>query len=224
MSTIMVVAMNYQRPIATKPYQTIALLGREPGILVLENALLNNPLINLAAVYTHGLLPKKEGGLPRPELSHYINICQSAKIPLHILDLPEAKQLELYLPNEAFDLLIVLSWRCILPKQILEKPKVASINLHRGDLPKYKGAEPVLRAINAGETSISITAHHITEELDAGPIIATATMDILPCPNNMSTPDYAEKIKRDLYPLYAPLARSSIKILAQQSQETSNPV
>jgi methionyl-tRNA formyltransferase len=201
--------------LTTKPYRTIALLGREPGIFVLKDALLNNPLINMIAVYTHGSLPKKEGGLQRPELANYVNICESADIPLHVLDIPEARQLASHLPTEAFDLLIVLSWRCILEKSILDRPKTAAINLHRGALPKYKGAEPVLRAINAGDRSISITAHHMTEELDEGPVIATVEMDILPCPANVNSEEYAEQIKRNLYPHYAPLVRLSIESLTQ---------
>ena len=202
--------------LTTKPYRTVALLGREPGIFVLQDALLNNPLINMVAVYTHGSLPKKEGSLQRPELSHYMDICGSANIPLHVLDIPEARQLASHLPNEAFDLLIVLSWRCILEKSILDRPKIAAINLHRGALPKYKGAEPVLRAINAGDRSVSITAHHMTEELDEGPIIATVEMNILPCPANVNSEEYAEQVKRNLYPHYAPLVRFSIESLTQQ--------
>lgn len=201
--------------LTTKPYRTVALLGREPGIFVLQDALLNNPLINLIAVYTHGSLPKKEGGLQRPELSHYMDICESADIPLHVLDIPEARQLISYLPKEEFDLLIVLSWRCILEKSVLDRAKIAAINMHRGALPKYKGAEPVLRAINAGDSSVSITAHHMTVELDEGPIIATAEMNILPCHANVNSEEYVEQVKRNLYPHYAPLARLAIERLTQ---------
>src|SRR3990167_4330717 len=199
----------------TKPYRTVALLGRESGIFVLKDALLNNPLINMTAVYTHGLLPKKEGGLQRPELSHYMDICKSANIPLHVLDMPEARQLVSYLPKEDFDLLIVLSWRYILEKSILDRPKVAAMNVHRGALPKYKGAEPVLRAINAGDRSVSITAHHMTEQLDDGQIVATVEIDILPCPASVDAKEYAEQIKQTLYPHYAPLVRFSIESLTQ---------
>lgn len=205
--------------LTTKPYRTVALLGREPGIYVLQDALLNNPLVNMMAVYTHSLLPKKEGGLHRPELTRYMDICKSANIPLHVLDIPEARQLAFHLPKEDFDLLIVLSWKCILDKSVLDRPKTAAINLHRGALPKYKGLEPVLRAINAGDRSVSITAHHMTEELDGGPIIATVEMDMLPCTTNMNSEEYAEQIKRNLYPHYAPLVRFSIESLTQPTEK-----
>lgn len=197
-----------------KSFKTVALLAREPGLLVLKDALLNNPLVDLMAVYTHGLLPKKEGLLPRSELSHYKQICQSAGVPLHVLDYPHAKFLAKYLPVDSFDLLVVLSWRYILSKEVLARPKVAAINFHRGSLPSYKCAEPVKQAINAGEQQIAITAHHITEHLDAGPVITTKVMKLHRSFKEGDIDAYIEEVKRDLYPLYSPLVKESLQNVA----------
>jgi methionyl-tRNA formyltransferase len=196
-----------------KPFRTIALLGREPGLLVLRGALLGNRLIDLVAVYTHGSLPKAEGAGPRPELGRYIRECETAKVPLYILNLPDARQLDSHLPPGPFDLLVVLSWRCVLSKSILDLPKSGSINVHRGALPRYRGARPVQQAIEAGDSSVYITAHRMTEMVDAGPTIATVKMDIRPLSTNVSAEDYAERVKIALYPLYAPLVRLSIASL-----------
>ena len=194
-----------------KSFKTVALLAREPGILVLKDALLNNPLVDLMAVYTHGLLPKKEGSLPRSELSHYKQVCELAGVPLYVLDYPNAKFLEKYLPVDPFDLLVVLSWRYILSKEVLARPKVAAINFHRGSLPSYKGAEPVKQAINAGDRQIEITAHHITECLDEGSVIATKIMKLNSGFNEVDIDAYIEQVKRDLYPLYSPLVKESLQ-------------
>ena len=139
------------------------------------------------------------------------------RVPL-VLDLPEARNLERYLPGESFDLMLALSWRYILSKNVLDRPTAGAINLHRGELPKFKGAEPVRRAIEAGATSVSITAHRMTEELDSGPILATVNIEMPPLPANITAEDYAEKIKVALYPLYAPLARLSILSLTSARQ------
>ena len=202
----------------TQPFRTVALLAREPGLLVLKDALLNNPLVRLLEVFTHGSLPKREGGAQRPELKSYESECKAAGIPLRVLDLPEARNLERYLPGESFDLMLALSWRYILSKNVLDRPTAGAINLHRGELPKFKGAEPVRRAIEAGATSVSITAHRMTEELDSGPIVATVSIEMPPLPANITAEDYAEKIKVALYPLYAPLARLSILSLTSARQ------
>ena len=197
-----------------KSLRAVALLGREPGIRVLQDALIDNPLVDLVAVYTHGGLPKKEGAGLRPELGRYINTCKFAGIPLHILDLPDAKNIEHHLPGESFDLIVSLSWRCILSKEALDRPNFGAINIHRGALPKYKGAEPVRRAIEAGDSTVTITAHRMTEELDEGAIISTVSLDIAALPIDTSVDEYAEDIKEKLYPLYAPLVRLAIASFA----------
>lgn len=196
------------------PLRTVALLAREPGLLVLNDALLGNPLIHLIAVYTHAALPKREGEGPRPELERYRDACGAAAVPLHILDMPEARRLERHLPTDTFDLLVVLSWRCILSRAVLDRPCIGALNMHRGALPKYKGAEPVRRAVEAGDTSVAITAHRMTEALDDGPVIATVQIDIAPLSNRVSAQDYAEEVKVAMYSLYAPLLRLSLASLA----------
>lgn len=195
------------------PLRTVALLGRGPGLAVLKDALLDNPRIELLGVVTHGRLPKGEGGGPRPELNSYEAICRDRRIPLTVLDFPAALTVEEHLPDD-LDLLLVLSWRFILRPAALAKPRVGGINLHRGALPEYAGAEPVRRAIEAGETRTAITAHRLAEEIDVGPEIARVWMDMPPPPAPMSGTEQAELIKERLLRLYAPLARLAIEALA----------
>ncbi len=167
-------------------------------------------MVDLAAVYTHGLRPKAEGGGERPELADYRKACTQAHVSLHVLDLPESRNLENHLPAEPFDILFSLSWRCLLSRAVLDRPRIAAINLHRGALPTYAGAEPVRRAIEAGEGRIAITAHRMVETVDAGEILDAAWLDIGPLPAGLTAADYAENIKGRLIPLYAPLARKVI--------------
>ncbi len=192
-----------------RPLRTVALLGRDTGLAVLRDALFDNQRIDLAEVFTHGKLPKAEGGGPRTELAIYRAMCAERGVPLTVLDLPEAQRVEDYLPEE-LDLMVVLSWRFILNPAALRRPKVGGINLHRGELPKYAGAEPVRRAIEAGETRTAITAHTMIAEVDMGLEIARVWLDMPPLSAGASSADHAETVKKRLLGLYAPLARLAI--------------
>ena len=198
--------------IQSPPLRTGALLGRDTGLAVLQDALLDNNRIALLGVMTHGKLPKAEGGGPRPEMATYKAICSDRGIPLHILDFPEALKVEDYLPDK-LDLMVVLAWRFIIRPAALEKLGIGGINLHRGELPKYAGAEPVRRAIEAGEVRTAITAHRLAEGIDTGAEIARVWLDIPSALPHMSSADQAERVKTRLLSLYAPLARLAIEAI-----------
>lgn len=191
--------------------RTVALLGRTTGLSVLRETLLDHPALELTGVYTHGRLTRAEGDGVRPELDLYEQTCRDRGIPLHVLDLPEARELDVRLPPGRIDLMVVLSWRCILPGSVLRRCERAAINLHRGALPAYRGALPVQRAIENGESRVAITAHHMVEEVDAGAPIAVVHLNIAPLPDGMDSAAYAERVKPRLHGLYAPLAHLAIE-------------
>jgi methionyl-tRNA formyltransferase len=78
------------------------------------------------------------------------------------------------------DIAVVIAYGKILPKQLLEIPKHGFVNVHASMLPKYRGAAPIQRAIEAGETSTGVTIMQVDEELDHGPMLAVETIDIGP--------------------------------------------
>ncbi|MGH7126586.1 MAG: formyltransferase family protein, partial [Stellaceae bacterium] len=101
--------------------------------------------------------------------------------------------------------------------EVLDRFAIGAVNLHRGALPAYAGAEPVRRAIEAGETRVAITAHHMSPEIDQGAEIARVWLDIPPKSPSASTSEYAEHVKSALVPLYAPLARLAVaSVLARR--------
>ena len=119
-----------------------------------------------------------------------------------------------YFPDGRIDLMVVLSWKYILPPATLDRVSGHGINLHRGALPAYRGLNPVRRAIEAGERRVAITAHRMIEEVDAGPTLATVWLDIDPLAPGRDINDYTEEVKTRLLPLYAPLARLAITLAA----------
>ncbi|MCM8792385.1 MAG: methionyl-tRNA formyltransferase [Candidatus Omnitrophica bacterium] len=76
------------------------------------------------------------------------------------------------------DLFVVVSFGQIISKEILEIPKLFSINVHASLLPKYRGAAPINWAIIKGEKETGISIIKMVEKLDAGPIILQRKIDI----------------------------------------------
>lgn len=75
---------------------------------------------------------------------------------------------------------VVIAYGRILPGRLLQIPKHGFVNVHASLLPKYRGAAPIQRAIEAGETMTGATIMRVDEELDHGPILAVAKVEIAP--------------------------------------------
>jgi formyltetrahydrofolate deformylase len=80
----------------------------------------------------------------------------------------ERRALELL---EGIDLLVLARYMQVLSGGFLERLGAAAINIHHSFLPAFVGADPYRRAHERGVKLIGATAHYVTEELDAGPII-----------------------------------------------------
>jgi formyltetrahydrofolate deformylase len=71
----------------------------------------------------------------------------------------------------SFDLIVLARYMQILSPTFLEAARTPIINIHHSFLPAFAGANPYARAYDRGVKIIGATAHYVTEELDAGPII-----------------------------------------------------
>ncbi|OIQ12542.1 methionyl-tRNA formyltransferase [Neomoorella thermoacetica] len=69
------------------------------------------------------------------------------------------------------DVIVSIAYDQILKRRLLDLAKTIAFNVHAGDLPKYRGNNPINWAIINGEEKIGITAHVMSEEIDLGPII-----------------------------------------------------
>src|SRR5262249_49915004 len=68
----------------------------------------------------------------------------------------------------------------ILPRDVLEIPRLACLNLHASLLPRWRGAAPIQAAIAAGDYETGITAMYMDEGLDTGDILLQRSVEILP--------------------------------------------
>ncbi len=76
------------------------------------------------------------------------------------------------------DIGVVVAYGRILPPQMLAIPPRGMINVHASLLPKYRGAAPIQRAIEAGDTTTGVTIMRIDEQLDHGPMLSVAELSI----------------------------------------------
>lgn len=76
------------------------------------------------------------------------------------------------------DLMIVAAYGLILPKEILEIPRLGCINIHASLLPRWRGAAPIQRAIQAGDAQTGITIMQMDVGLDTGDMLIKASCPI----------------------------------------------
>lgn len=76
------------------------------------------------------------------------------------------------------DVIVVVAYGKILPKEILEIPKYGCVNGHASLLPKYRGASPIQWCIVCGETETGVTAMKMDEGMDTGDILKTVKTEI----------------------------------------------
>ena len=124
--------------------------------------------------------------------------------------------------EEPIDLFIVVAYGKIIPENIINIPKLGSINIHYSLLPKYRGASPVESAILNGETETGVTIQKIEYKMDAGAIIAQEKLDILP---NEKTPDLRKRLIKQggelLVNILPDFVNGKIKLIAQDGNKAS---
>ena len=133
--------------------------------------------INIKAVITNPDKPKGRGKVLTPSpvkelaLKHNLRVLQPEKIKDNTQLIGELQSFDL-------DLLVVVAYGKILPKEILNIPKKGAINLHASLLPKYRGAAPIQWAIINGEKTTGVTTMFMNEKMDEGDILLKEEVEI----------------------------------------------
>ncbi len=105
------------------------------------------------------------------------------------------------------DAAIVVAYGLILPKAILDAPRLGCLNLHGSLLPRWRGAAPIQRAVMAGDAETGVQVMLMDEGLDTGPVLATAKTPIGP-------DDTASSVHDRLALLGAPLMAQTLAAFA----------
>jgi len=78
------------------------------------------------------------------------------------------------------DAAVTAAYGLILPKRVLEAPRLGCLNVHASLLPRWRGAAPIQRAILAGDEETGVTIMRMDEGLDTGPTLAVERVPITP--------------------------------------------
>jgi methionyl-tRNA formyltransferase len=103
---------------------------------------------------------------------------QAAGIAVRSPKTPNTPPFIRYLRTLQPDLIVSFYYRRLLSREVLAIPRLGGINLHGSLLPKYRGRAPVNWVLVNGETQTGVTLHHMTEQVDAGDIIAQRPVDV----------------------------------------------
>ena len=129
---------------------------------------------NIIAVVTNPDRPKGRG--MKMIASPVKEFCMQQNIP--VLQPEKIREIKDTLVQLNPDLFCVVAYGKILPKDILEIPKLGSINVHGSLLPKYRGAAPIQWAVLNGDKTTGITTMYMAEGMDTGDIILKQEVEI----------------------------------------------
>ncbi len=130
----------------------------------------------MAAVYTQPARPKGRGLNPEPS-----PVARQAA--LHGLEIRTPQSLKDAGAQAEFaklrvDAAVVVAYGLLLPKPILDAPRLGCFNLHGSLLPRWRGAAPIQRAILAGDAETGVMVMRMEEGLDTGPVLLGETTPI----------------------------------------------
>ncbi len=80
----------------------------------------------------------------------------------------------------ALDVLVVVAYGLILPQAVLDMPRLGCLNIHASLLPRWRGAAPIHRAIEAGDAETGVCIMQMDAGLDTGGVVDEAHLSILP--------------------------------------------
>ena len=132
---------------------------------------------HVLSVYTQP--PKKSGRGLKTKLNPIHEISNDYNLPVKTPQNFKSFDIIEEIKNLKPDFIIVVAYGIILPKTVLDIPNFFCLNGHASDLPRWRGAAPIQRAIEAGDKTTAACAMIMEETLDTGPVIAKKKINIL---------------------------------------------
>jgi methionyl-tRNA formyltransferase len=113
-------------------------------------------------------------------LQHGMAVAQPRSLRLDGKYPDDARSAQALLQQGHFDAMVVAAYGLILPQWVLDLPLSGCFNIHASSLPRWRGAAPIHRAIEAGDSSTGVTIMQMDAGLDTGDMVLAQTLPILP--------------------------------------------
>ena len=159
----------------------VASYGPEPFGL-LNDLMLASGHRSVAFVYSRSMRPATSS--TPSSLDTISRIVESLPAGMDLLLPGRPANLVRQLSGYGIDLMIVYGFNWILPATVLNVPRLGILNIHSSALPKYRGPSPIPWAVRNGDPDFRITVHRMTEQVDAGPVLARSAP--IPIPDLVS--------------------------------------
>lgn len=132
----------------------------------------------VVAVYTQPDRPAGRGQKLMPSPVKALAVAHGTPVyqPVTLRDPDAQAELAALAP----DLMVVVAYGLILPQVVLDIPRLGCINSHASLLPRWRGAAPIQRAIEAGDAESGVTVMQMEAGLDTGPMLLKVTTPISP--------------------------------------------
>ncbi len=170
--------------------------------------------VNVVGVYTQPDRPAGRGRKLTP--SPVKQVALDHQIPVYQpVTLKEATDQQSLAGLEA-DLMVVVAYGLLLPKAVLQAPRLGCVNLHASLLPRWRGAAPIQRAVLAGDDQSGVCLMQMDEGLDTGPVLARVTTPINSDETGASLHDRLATLGAELLgEQLLPLLRGELQAMAQ---------
>ncbi len=132
----------------------------------------------IACVYSQPPRPAGRGQKSTPSPAHAHAASQGIEVRTPT-SLREAEAQRMFAALDA-DAAVVVAYGLLLPRAILDAPRLGCFNVHASLLPRWRGAAPIQRAIMAGDTETGVCIMRMAEGLDTGPVCMTGRIGISP--------------------------------------------
>lgn len=134
-------------------------------------------------------LKLKPSAVKQFALEHSLPVIQPRSLRLQGKYPADAQAAQLSLQHAQLDVLVVAAYGLILPAWVLQTPRHGCLNIHASLLPRWRGAAPIQRAIEAGDLQTGVTIMQMDEGLDTGAMLLIEPVDIAPHDNAASLHD-----------------------------------
>jgi methionyl-tRNA formyltransferase len=167
-----------------------------PDFAAIHLKAINDSKHQLIAVYTQPDRPAGRG--KKLQASPVKRLAEEAGLPVYQPASLKTEDAQRQLAELQADIMVVVAYGLILPQAVLDAPGLGCLNVHASLLPRWRGAAPIQRAIEAGDSDTGVTIMQMDAGLDTGNMLATAR-----CP--ISTHSTAASLHDELATLGAPL-------------------